>query len=287
MSDLLSNFAAYIPPTLARAILNQPGLSTQPVVDGFPAAILFADVSGFTPLTESLAQKGPEGPEELTRLLNHYFSRMIALIEAEGGEVVKFSGDAVTVVFPVWNETLGHATRRAQQAAEAMQATMTEFATLRTSAGPISLGMKIGIGAGDIVAMQVGGIANRWEYVLAGDPIRQVAQAEGQAERGDIILSPEAEVINYPAPLSHAPLVAIDWTAGQGDRSYVTALYIRNMRRFIPRGIQGWLEGGLREWLAVLRPMSVIFVGVGGITYEQPDAVVKLHDFFQAVQEVI
>jgi class 3 adenylate cyclase/tetratricopeptide (TPR) repeat protein len=277
MSDLLSNFAAYVPPTLTRTILKNPSLSTEPVAERFPAAVLFADVSGFTPLTESLAQKGPEGPEELTRLLNDYFSRMIAIIEAEGGEVVKFSGDAVTVLFPACDNPLSYATRRAQQAAKAMQAAMYEFATLQTSAGPIALGMKIGIGAGEIVTMQVGGIAHRWEYVLAGDPIRQVAQAEGQAERGDIVLSPEAEALKYPEPVPCRPLQVSDWSEAQDSD-----LLLRKMRRFIPSGIQGWLEEGLREWL-----MSVLFIGVGGLDYEQPEAVAHLNNFFRAAQEVI
>jgi hypothetical protein len=92
VSDLLASAIPYIPPILAAAILCDPAIPTDPVIERLPAAVLFADISGFTPLTEALAQSGPEGPEELTRLLNLYFSRMIALIEAEGGATVKFSG---------------------------------------------------------------------------------------------------------------------------------------------------------------------------------------------------
>src|SRR5512134_2993998 len=100
MTDLLRILAAYVPPDVARAALlrDTPVDPEQPRFRRFPAAVLFADVSGFTPLTEGLARKGPEGAEELTRLLNAYFSRMIALVEAEGGEIVKFSGDALTAV---------------------------------------------------------------------------------------------------------------------------------------------------------------------------------------------
>ena len=282
MSNLLVNFAAYVSPTLMRTLLRQRHVSEESVAERFLAAVLFADVSGFTPLTESLAQRGAEGPEELTRLLNHYFSRMIALIEAEGGEVVKFSGDAVTVLFPVGDETLRHATRRAQQAAEAMQAAMMEFATLQTSAGVIALGMKIGIGVGEVVAMQVGGIRGRWEYVLAGDPLRQVAQAEGQAGRGEIILSPEAVAINYPTALPRRPLVQLDWTQVQDDDALEAS-----MRRFIPGGVQSWLVQGLRQWLAVLRPMSVLFVGVAGLDYARPETVARLHAFTRAAQEAL
>ncbi|MFQ5615337.1 MAG: hypothetical protein ACE5GO_02615, partial [Anaerolineales bacterium] len=85
MPELLQTIAAYVPPSITRATLseNSPAPPTEAKVERFPAAILFADVSGFTPLTEALARTGSEGPEELTRLLNGYFSRMIALIEAE------------------------------------------------------------------------------------------------------------------------------------------------------------------------------------------------------------
>jgi hypothetical protein len=185
MSDLLRTLAAYVPPNIARTTLSAafPEPPTRAAGTLFPGAVLFADVSGFTPLTEALAQKGAEGPEELTRLLNGYFSRMIAITEAQGGEVVKFSGDAVTVVFPAADEALGVATRRALQTAEAMQAAMSDFATLDTSVGPVELGMKIAIGAGEVLAAQVGGVRNRWEYVVAGDPLRQVPSIRPHGER--------------------------------------------------------------------------------------------------------
>ena len=107
MPDVLRTLAAYVPPGLVRAILADPSPPhlAENQTDYFSAATLFADVSGFTPLTEALAQKGLEGPEELTRLLNTYFSRMISLVEAEGGELVKFSGDAMTVIASPLNLT--------------------------------------------------------------------------------------------------------------------------------------------------------------------------------------
>ena len=127
MAHLLSILAAYVPPAVARAALRHSGFPL-PQAERFPAAVLLADISGFTPLTETLAQKGPEGAEELTRLLNTYLSRMIALVQAQGGEVVKFGGDAITVVFPAVQQELGIATRRAWQAAEGIR--------IESAAGP-------------------------------------------------------------------------------------------------------------------------------------------------------
>ncbi|MGH2521715.1 MAG: AAA family ATPase, partial [Anaerolineales bacterium] len=284
MSHLLQTIAAYVPPNITRATLSValPQPPTDATAERFPAAILFADVSGFTPLTEALAQKGLEGPEELTRLLNAYFSRMITLIEAEGGEVVKFSGDALTVMFPAASEDLSLATRRAWQAAQSMQAAMSEFATLQTSVGPVALGMKIGIGAGEVVAARVGGVSGRWEYLIAGDPLRQVAQAEHQAGRGEIVLSPEAAALLPPRPIPAHPLAQPDWAQVQNPEAVEAVLKV-----YVPQVVTAWLGKELAEWLAVLRPMSVLFIGIHGIDYAQARAVEQLNNFLRATQESV
>jgi len=284
MSDLLRTLATYVPPGITRGTLQEtsPAPPTESKADRFPAAVLFADISGFTPLTEALAQRGSEGPEELTRLLNGYFSRMITLIESQGGEIAQFSGDAVTAVFPAVQEDRGTATRRARQTAEAMQAAMGEFASLATSAGPVALGMKSGIGAGEILAAHVGGVRGRWEYVIAGDPLRQMAQAEHQARRGETVLSPEAEAVIAPHPVAPRPLPKPDWTQIQ-DPAAVEAV----LRAYVPGVVTAWLGEELQEWLAVLRPMSVLFINVSGIDYEQPGAVARLHAFLRTAQKTI
>jgi len=284
MSDLLRTLAAYVPPPITRVTLSEtsPVPPTQARANRFPAAILFADVSGFTPLTEALAQRGSEGPEELTRLLNSYFGRMIAVIEGQGGDVVQFSGDAVTVVFPAMEEDLGIATRRAKQAAEAMQGAMGEFAALETSTGPVALGMKIGIGAGEILTAQVGGVRGRWEYVIAGDPLRQMAQAEHQAERSQVVLSPETKALIAPHAVAPRPLPQPDWARVQNPAAVEAVL-----RAYVPGVVIAWLEEELQEWLAVLRPMSVLFIGIFGIDYTQPGAIERLHAFLRAAQEII
>ncbi|MCB0172011.1 MAG: tetratricopeptide repeat protein [Anaerolineae bacterium] len=282
MSNLLATLAPYAPPAVVRAVAAEPRLPDRPQIERLPAAVLFADVSGFTPLTEALAQRGARGPEELTTLLNQYFTRMIDLIEAEGGEVVKFAGDAVMVLFPAGGEPLGYAVRRAAQAADAMQMAMTEFAQLQTSAGPVALGMKVGLGAGEVLVMQVGGVLDRWEYVIAGDVLRQVAEAEKQAERGDIILSPGAQAARHPDPLPARPLPQPDWPAVPHPAAVADVL-----QHYVPGPVRSWLERGLHAWLADFRAMGVMFIGVKGLNYDRPDILDKLHAFLSAAQTVI
>src|SRR4051812_17997514 len=79
---------------------------------------LFADISGFTPLTEALARAlGPQrGAEELSGLLNAVYTALIAAVHVQRGSVVSFSGDAITCWFA------GDDGARAVAAALAMQA---------------------------------------------------------------------------------------------------------------------------------------------------------------------
>ena len=62
-------------------------------------SLLSADISGFTALSERLAGIGRAGAEELTDLLNRCFDGMIATASRHGGDVLKFGGDALLILF--------------------------------------------------------------------------------------------------------------------------------------------------------------------------------------------
>src|SRR6185295_8567264 len=139
LPHLLEQLAAYVPAPVAQAIYDQPYVLTEPTAHRFPAAVLFTDISGFTPLSELLSQAGPTGAEELTHLINQYFTGMIEIVQTYRGQVVKFSGDALTVLFPAQEISMQLAVRRAGECALCMQVRMSEFANLKTSRGPASL----------------------------------------------------------------------------------------------------------------------------------------------------
>ena len=284
MSDLLPALAAYIPQSVTRAVLTDPSpkIPATPQTNRMQAAVLFADISGFTPLTEALGQRGLEGPEELTRVLNRYLSWMIAFVEAEGGEVVKFGGDSLTVVFPATEEDLSLATRRAMQAANTMQIAMEEFGIMETSVGIINLKMKIGIGAGDVLMAQVGGLFNRWEFIMAGDALLQATQSENRAEQDEIVLSEEAQAIITHHVLPPRPLPPLDWASVKNPTEAEKVL-----RCYIPGSVRTWLDGELHDWLATLRPMSVMFVSIKGFDYQQTETIDKLHSLLRDMQRII
>lgn len=144
--------------------------------------VLFTDVAGFTPLTEALSVLGREGAEELTRILNAYFTRMIAIADEEGGDVLRFGGDSMTLLFP--GEAPGPALRAASRMMEAMSA----FKQVPTRAGVYSLSMKIGAAAGPVLLGIVGGEAAGFDFYAAGPPLDGATAAEHQALPGQIVL---------------------------------------------------------------------------------------------------
>jgi adenylate cyclase 10 len=63
-------------------------------------AVLFADISGFTTLGEACAKKGIRGNEELAFCINRYMEGLVKNIGKYGGDIIKFVGDALIVMWP-------------------------------------------------------------------------------------------------------------------------------------------------------------------------------------------
>ncbi len=112
--------SSYVAALVARRFVHRREPLREPERDEFVAAVLFADISGFTALTERLAQTGPGGVEELTELLNGCFGELVQLVVDHGGDVVKFAGDALLALWPADGE-LPLLTARAARCGLAMQ----------------------------------------------------------------------------------------------------------------------------------------------------------------------
>src|SRR5580700_768027 len=94
----LKHLATYVPRRLLRNFA-QRGATLEPRVEQFPAAILFADISGFTDLSERLGRKGPAGTEELSAIINRCFGSMLGPVGRTSGDVLMMAGDALVVAW--------------------------------------------------------------------------------------------------------------------------------------------------------------------------------------------
>jgi class 3 adenylate cyclase len=271
--------ASYVPSLLLRAIEKNPALRREPSAATFPAAVLFADITGFTALTERLGQRGPAGAEEMTSILNAYFEPLVALVNAHGGDIVKFAGDALLAVFPAEDEpaTDGAADGRlAAVAARAAHCGVMIQSTLGSyqAAPGISLQVRVGIGAGDVVTSQVGGVAGRWELLVAGAPLAQVGQAESLADPGQVILSKEAWAL--VAPKADGQPVAGGYARLDRVREPLPIRALRTpvlgpaaepaLHAYIPANVAVRLDAGQTQWLAELRRVTVLFINLPDLT---------------------
>ena len=125
MDDL---FSVYIPMDRRQAMVRGEDLP-----DHTCGAALFADISGFTPLTEALVQAlGPwQAAQEITRQLNQVYEALISEVHRYQGSVIGFVGDAITCWFEADPELPDEeAGLRAVACGLAMQQRMSQFAAM-------------------------------------------------------------------------------------------------------------------------------------------------------------
>lgn len=181
---VLQAITSYIPLFVVQETLRNPGL---PPVHGqfLCGTLLFADVSGFTAMSEKLSEVGKEGAEELTRILNSYFSAMLDIAESYGGDLLKFGGDAMLILF----HGKEHAARSVY-CAQRMQKAMTAFSRLTTTRGVFQLRMSIGINSGEFFLAGVGTVGDRMACVFTGRMVNQTAVVETAASATEIFIGP-------------------------------------------------------------------------------------------------
>ena len=179
-SPQLSALAPYLP-RLVRAWSEEPGAPRSRVIDG---SLVSIDISGFTALAERLAVHGKAGAEELVQRISSVFDDLIAVAERHGGDVLKFRGDALLLLF----EGDRHA-ERAAGAASDMQWTIEETGGAESSVGPVELRMSVGVHSGPCHFFLTA--EPHRELLVAGPAATRVFELEDLARAGEIVVSAE------------------------------------------------------------------------------------------------
>jgi class 3 adenylate cyclase/pimeloyl-ACP methyl ester carboxylesterase len=137
--------------------------------------VLFADVSGFTAMSEDL------DPELLAELMNRLWALLDAVIVEQGGHIDKHMGDAVMAVWGV-DRTREDDPERAVQAALLMQAQLLSFGHESKS----ELTMRVGVNTGPVL---VGPVGTRAEVTVMGDVVNVASRLEHAAPLGGVLIS--------------------------------------------------------------------------------------------------
>lgn len=276
---MLKTLASYLPRLVQQQLIHNQTLLKEPQAETFAAAILFADISGFTALTEQLARQGPAGAEILTTILNDYFGELIALIHAHGGDVVKFAGDALLALWitPQTADATAALTQETLRAAQGSLAIRNQLKAYATPEG-IPLSLRLALGAGEITTMHLGGLHENWEFLVAGPPLSQVEQASHLANPGQVMLSPQAWALvaeaayGLPADDGYVQLTAIHHPAQKRPQLAMTLppAIEPSLWAYIPESIRARLNAGQSSWLAELRTATVIFLNLPNLTHQVP-----------------
>jgi class 3 adenylate cyclase/tetratricopeptide (TPR) repeat protein len=147
--------------------------------------MVFADVSGFTKLSERLARKGKAGAEELVGAISGVFTHLLTESGLYGGDVLKFGGDALLLFFSGEDHLV-----RGCRAAHGMRRVLRQVGRISTSSGDVTLRMSQGVHTGRFDFFLVGG--RHQELVVAGPAATETVEMESAADAGEILLSPAA-----------------------------------------------------------------------------------------------
>ncbi len=271
--------------------------------DRATGSVLFADISGFTPLTAALAQElgVQRGAEEVLNQINPVYEAIIAELHRYGGSVMGFAGDSITC----WLD--GDDGLRGVACALAMQTAMRPFATVYTPAGtPVHLAIKVAVTAGPARRFVVGDADIQLIDVLAGRTLDHVASAEKLAEKGEVLAGEEVvlacpEVVEVaewrqsaagerfavvhglmqlPEPTPHPPLPAGSLPEEETRAWALQPVY----RRLSSDGNAATAD----TFLAELRPTVALFLKFTGIDYDNDDdAGQKLDHFVRWLQATV
>lgn len=293
---MTANLSAYLPQDRRRALARGESLPNRTI-----GTALFADISGFTALTEQLRHTlGPRrGIEALTSQIDIVYTALIAEIERHGGSVISFAGDAVMCWF---NDKEEGRSEKAEGSSFfprpsaflavacglAMQTAMSQFP---------QLGLKIAIATGPARRFVVGNPQIYYLDALAGATISRTAAGERLANKGEVLVD-QAIVQQLGTALTisegradsatgapFAVVAHLDGTVALPRRPEMPPLE--------PTQLQAWLHPLVytRElsetlFLAEFRPCAAVFIRFAGIDYDHNAAQARLDAFIRQAQRV-
>jgi class 3 adenylate cyclase/CHASE2 domain-containing sensor protein len=211
---LKRSFSGSVSPVVMHEILSgklSPGLGGERKY----VCVLFADIRGFTTLSESLP------PEAVIALLNRYFDRVVDQIHHQEGAVVCFMGDGIMAVFGA-PKRLHNPCEAALLAAKGMQGEVVKLNEILVQEGAPPIQIGVGLHVGEAVIGQVGS-SGRHDYTAIGDVTNVASRLEGltkdvgfrivcSKDVVDALESKEGLISVGPQPIKgHTPVHAFGW----------------------------------------------------------------------------
>jgi class 3 adenylate cyclase len=199
--EIREAFRRYVSPTLVDRILSDDSLRKSALADRnarVHAAVLFADMRGFTRISEQIS------PLEVVPLLNDYFTLLTQITFHHQGTVFNMAGDCLMVAFGVPLEQQDAAVR-AVKAGRDMLSRFRGLAQEWKNRLGIETGLGIGINEGDVIAGNIGSQAYM-SYTIIGDTVNVASRLGQRARAGEMLFSESVKRSLEEARFDVAPL---------------------------------------------------------------------------------
>ena len=194
---------------LARSLMNTyvgkrtsekvlAGMIRRGDADFINAALWFSDLRDFTRLTETLK------PEQVLEMLNEYFEFVSAAVTAQGGEILRFIGDAMLIVFPIDDKMcIQTACNAAIDAAIDAQDSLAALNHRRQRHGLPEIEFGVGLNVGEVIYGNVGA-PDRLDFTVMGPAVNRTARLESLTKELDcnnLFSEKFAQLIDTPSEL--------------------------------------------------------------------------------------
>ncbi len=180
--DLIEQtFGRYVDRKVAEELMSRPE-ALRLGGEKRTVTIMMSDLRNFTGVSEKLQ------PEEVIKMLNRYFARMIKVIERYKGIIVDFYGDSILVFFNGLEADVDARALDALRCALEMQKECEKFVTENVRQGLPVLGMGIGIHSGEVIVGNIG-TESRAKYGIVGSDVNLTDRIQATAGGGKVVIS--------------------------------------------------------------------------------------------------
>ena len=174
-------FGRYVDKSVAEELMSKPE-ALRLGGEERTVTIMMSDLRNFTAISEKLQ------PEEVIKMLNRYFARMIAVIECYRGIIVDFYGDSILVFFNGMESDIALNAFGAVKCALEMQQAHEGFVKENVARGLPVVGMGIGIHTGEVIVGNIG-TETRAKYGIVGSNVNLTDRIQDAAAGGKVIIS--------------------------------------------------------------------------------------------------
>ncbi|MBR6094505.1 MAG: adenylate/guanylate cyclase domain-containing protein [Lachnospiraceae bacterium] len=178
---IASAFRKYVAPQVVDGIMKTGEFQVKLGGENRDIAVLFVDIRGFTPLSESLK------PEQVVEILNEYLNLTTSSIFKNSGTLDKFIGDATMAVFNAPFDLKDYEMQALRTAKDIVSgAKALEKSCMDRFGKKVAFG--VGVNCGEAVVGNIG-CDFRMDYTAIGDTVNTAARLEANAKAGQVLIS--------------------------------------------------------------------------------------------------